>query len=71
MARLSTYKCDECGALKKETNGWWLVDPVPGAIVVRIWNHPQLDDMKHLCGIECTQRFIARWMGEQGHERQV
>lgn len=62
---LSTYKCDYCGELKKESNHWWLVS---------LWSHPRsfsvqsfetasrdqltggfgADEVFHLCGSACV-----------------
>ena len=70
MTRLATYTCDECKAVKKEANHWWLVaqsqDDGQPALVIRphiensSWEGAGLD----FCGIECASRFISRWMSQ-------
>ena len=66
MARLETYVCDGCGAIKKEVNHWWNVrvgdhyqtkSPV---MEIQTHRHPTSDIT--LCGIECVQKFASQWM---------
>lgn len=65
--RYTTYKCDECGALKKQTNHWWVITQTPGTdgnltITPMPPNLP--DETVTVCGRECAQKAVERWMGE-------
>jgi hypothetical protein len=63
MPIIKTYKCDVCGAEKKETNHWFqlvnkpafrlesLVNPNRNAVIV--------------CGQECAHRALDQWLGSQ------
>jgi hypothetical protein len=69
--RYTTYKCDECGALKRLTNHWWLLTPRLGAEGEFLVSPmpPELPDGRiTVCGRECAQRAMEKWMGEVGRE---
>jgi hypothetical protein len=65
--RYTTFKCDECGALKKQTNHWWVVKPragVDGDLIISPMTPNLPDETVTVCGRECAQKAIERWMGE-------
>jgi hypothetical protein len=69
MARLETYTCDECPAIKRETNRWFNVTPtiecVTGRPVLILAGHVHplpKPGTKTFCGIECVQKFVSKWM---------
>lgn len=69
---LSTFRCDVCGALKKESNHWWAawrnwstntfyVQPFESAL------HGQLniacgENEFHLCGQSCVNSKLSEFM---------
>lgn len=67
---LSTYRCDVCGALKKENNHWWLawreqstntfcVQPFES--VLRL--NGVVENEFHLCGQSCVNSKLSEFMG--------
>lgn len=74
MAFTETYRCDVCGKTRGDSEDWWLAwseneEPVPGAAAQPVlhltrWNlllcHSA--DVKHLCGGQCAQTLLDRWM---------
>lgn len=70
MAKLSTYICDECQCIKKDANGWWLISPGTDGVTVWPWLQIQnaVDGWRHVCGIECAQKYLGRWMAERGEQ---
>jgi len=76
--KIETYRCDECGALKEQSNHWWAVIVRPkDAVVPNLAIHLQIepldqalnrrggglgDDQKSLCGRECVQKTVERFM---------
>ncbi len=70
MARVNTYRCDGCGALKGAANEWWMVGTGTAGIEIWRWSDDRAqgagERWLHMCGRECVQKLIERWMGEQG-----
>jgi len=69
MAKVDTYCCDECSALKKEVNHWWDIDisvHADGEPYLMLRQHSNVVDAptKNFCCIEHAQKAIARWMCE-------
>lgn len=61
---LSTYKCDVCGALKKQSNNWWRVF-TESSIFFRVEPlHGPGDggDEFHLCGSACVTAKLNEFM---------
>jgi hypothetical protein len=73
MGRLTTWKCDECGAIKKEVNGWWVLELYSKELHLAPLPDGEIDLPRKgvqsltLCGRACVQRRIAEFMG--GTER--
>jgi hypothetical protein len=61
MAEVKSYKCDECGVQKMESNHWVLARIEQFQIALEPW-----DDNKaqrgfiHLCGEGCTAKIVSR-----------
>ncbi len=69
MSDIITKKCDQCGTIKGEGNGWWFL----------IWNRnnefktfghldiAHVNGLPHddLCGIPCLVKRITQLAGEQ------
>lgn len=65
MAKLDTFRCDECGIQKQETNHWWLIQPCgDGTLALSPWKEHQtsLPNVAHLCGQSCVHAALDRWM---------
>jgi hypothetical protein len=79
MAYSESYTCDVCGDKKGESGEWWLawVDCFQGKtpaedqplIKLTRWQvgHAHSAGVKHLCGAQCANKLMDRWMSEQ-HE---
>lgn len=67
MGKLTTWCCDNCGVLKKETNGWWVLDYYSTELHLR----PLPDGESGgkgtqsltLCGQSCVLQKVAEFMG--------
>lgn len=63
MSRIpEPYACDVCGALKKEANHWFIgrVDYAARCATVCPWDRiVALTEVAHLCGLACSQRWLA------------
>jgi hypothetical protein len=73
MSELRTWKCDGCGALKKDVNHWWMLQRfIEGAINVLVlpWDEKAAAESaasqhtKHACGRECAHKLLDQWMNE-------
>jgi hypothetical protein len=65
--KYTTYKCDECGVLKNKVNHWWVVTHVPGldgSISITPMPPDLPDGRITVCGRECAQKALERWMAE-------
>jgi hypothetical protein len=76
MGEFRTYKCDECGALKKESNHWFILRIIADATRIvlepleeKFSNHPLGRDEYTLCSKGCVlvqiERFMQRVMGQE------
>ena len=70
MAEVKQYICDECQAVKKEANHWWVLFPQSnGSITLFRW--PQDDSIPqglfHLCGQQCVIARLNKFMESAGH----
>lgn len=78
MAFTETFTCNVCEKPKsEEVEDWWLaweenISPMPGVEqpVLRVthWNDflAHSAEVKHLCGIQCAQTLLGRWMQSAG-----
>lgn len=76
--RSEIYTCDVCSARRGESNHWYLAIPVRREYMVILfalseWNEAgaRLTGTRHICGLECAIRFMARCLdkgleGEHG-----
>lgn len=69
MARVTIFKCDFCGAEKKETNHWWDVfieEGAPSAGASHLEVHPfdpeAEDQHKIACGEKCVCIGVSRFL---------
>lgn len=64
MAEFLSYRCDECGRTKGESNHWFRLFRVPGPRVTIVpWDLPKRDERaeeKHLCGMACAMKAITK-----------
>lgn len=65
----TSYKCDECGKVKGESNHWFWCARVPGPrFVVAAWDCVNCDpsveivEVKHLCGMGCAVKAMTKAM---------
>lgn len=66
MARIVTYTCDNCGAVKKETNHWF-VGSVNGSFDITPWNDTDANSYQgilHLCGDACVLARVQEFLGK-------
>ena len=64
--RLAGWKCDVCGAEKKEKNHWWLLGvSLGGPMELRLWDEKtaQVANWQHLCGEKCVMAQVGKFMG--------
>ena len=66
MSESLTFRCDECGKLKEESDHWYKAQILPGLrFVVTIWEQTLPDPTAkklHLCGMECAVKAMAKGM---------
>ena len=71
MAELTSYRCDECGRMKGESNHWYIAEHRPGirTFIVAEWGcHNIVGEFKmlHLCGLPCAMKSLQKAM--ESHE---
>lgn len=64
MAVVTTFRCDNCGVLKKEVNHWFMLSITNGtdSVTVYKWDKDADSLDAHVCGVDCAVRLVARWM---------
>ena len=69
MGEFRTYQCDECGALKQQSNHWFLLRLVAdsGRLVIepldgKLPNHPVAPDEVTLCSKRCVMVQVEKFM---------
>jgi len=66
MAKIETYKCDECGKIKDETNRWWIGQTSAmdgsGLFILPFAPASLKNADMHLCGESCVLKAVAGWM---------
>jgi endogenous inhibitor of DNA gyrase (YacG/DUF329 family) len=68
MAKVETFKCDQCGKQKQETNHWFVITPgLTAALILRTWNTADITahGVRHLCGQQCVVAELNQWMNDQ------
>lgn len=67
MPIIKQYKCDGCGALKKEANRWWVLRVAnTETILMTIERGEQISIAEGdliLCGQDCVSKKNSEWMG--------
>jgi len=64
MQKIS-HICDVCGATKKETNHWWLLEENMGGVFkLRTWSEQlaTVNGVQHLCSEQCAVAMVSRFM---------
>ena len=66
MSIHQVFKCNECGAERKEANHWFIVTIFSNQICIYKWEKaPELIvesiDAQHLCGRACLSSTLNRW----------
>ena len=67
--KVETYKCDGCGALKREVNHWWklrVVGETYKVLTIFPASADQLpcdDDAADFCGTACLLKKISELLG--------
>lgn len=59
----SPYKCDGCGAIRGETNHWWVgfICRFPHGARLTVWANEDLEDADgHFCGVECGMKWVSQ-----------
>jgi hypothetical protein len=80
MPVIKQYKCDGCGAEKREANHWWAVtvqqidtralggedDAIPAFVLTELQRaeYCDIDITAVLCGQECVAKRASEFMGE-------
>ena len=70
--QVNTYKCDVCGALKKEANHWFMAATGmtgDARFIVVPWGSSlpgSADDHSHLCGMGCVVKAMQSEMTREG-----
>jgi len=63
--------CDGCGAVKQQTNHWWIIESLVAGreenaksyLQIRPWEQDwQNNDAKDVCGERCVSIFVSRWV---------
>ena len=63
------FQCDMCGALKKDSNHWYVanilrsVGGTAHSFIVGEWDSGESGTEMHLCGRACVLRKMEEWMG--------
>jgi hypothetical protein len=60
MAKVEVYRCDECGAEKKETNHWFVISNAVGLFRIQTWNPDAVSG--HICGEQCVHKVLQKWL---------
>lgn len=72
MSIVNTLKCDSCGTLKGQTNGWFGLNSIVenGAPAVHIFHSSDTAQFKaaqnHLCGLDCMSKRAMQIMSGDG-----
>lgn len=67
MPIIKQFKCDGCGAEKKEANHWFALYLSCGSLRLERLEEALRtglrEDMEILCGHQCVTRKVSEWMG--------
>lgn len=78
MAKVESYVCDVCGAVKGEKNHWFrmVIDEDTG-LWMKEWSGTMFDNKGnfaphlHLCSDECVTRKVQQFLSEKQNETAV
>lgn len=68
MSIETKYVCDVCGAVRGETNHWFVANVGNAGYHVRPWGLAEAedrllyDDAKHLCGAQCIHALLDQFL---------
>jgi hypothetical protein len=64
MAKVEVYRCDECGAEKKETNHWFLISSDGASFFAEPWSdhNAEAGYSAHICGEQCAHKVLQKWL---------
>jgi hypothetical protein len=68
MAKVDSYRCDQCGKQKAEVNHWWMATTLIGSHGRQISICEWSDDpsgFRHLCGQSCVVAELNAWMNTE------
>lgn len=73
MSQKTIFRCDVCGAEKKEANHWFIGFEVERSLSepenLRIepweWARAELTYAIHLCGSQCVQKRVQEFLSKQ------
>ncbi len=68
--RANGFTCDVCRTPKRDVNHWFMAEVklIPQIkVTIFEWDAALEPDnrLKHLCGVECACRFMARELGQE------
>ena len=63
MAVVNQYVCDECKAIKRQSNHWFVADPRTTDLVIAGLspNFSYGEGIKHLCSESCLLKVVSKW----------
>lgn len=67
MAKTVTYTCDNCGAVKEETNHWFFLRGDNSGLELNLWDNEvalQADTLLTLCGDACVLAKVQEFLGK-------
>lgn len=69
MPIFTQYKCDGCGAEKREANKWWALRVDGGILLLQPFADAERRGMGHeteiLCGQECVAKKVGQFMDQR------
>jgi hypothetical protein len=66
MAKVERVICDQCKALKLDTNHWFMAYTNSlGMLTVMRWSEEKADVSRHLCGQACVVAELNAWMNTE------
>lgn len=61
---VTQFKCDQCGAIRQDSNHWFVVGQSNGGeMLLTNWNPniAQHDEAQHICGAGCLLKVVDAW----------
>ena len=65
--KLVVVKCDICKREKEAVNHWYMGNVtvehgLPQSVEILSWKDYSADDYDHLCGRECAQKYVEKFL---------